>query len=131
MHPREQRPHTFGGAVEAIGQDASNPIGRLLLGCHALKLLIRLGISRRTGGLGIAQMPENTATGDRRQIDLLGEAMTVLFIGQEIDGQGQTTSCQDRHQTLLAKGTDQAIEGHGRNMGDDGAEFQAEAPMCG
>ena len=28
---REQRPHTLDGAVEAIGQDASDPIGRLLL----------------------------------------------------------------------------------------------------
>jgi hypothetical protein len=46
-------------------------------------------------------------------------------------GRGQTTSCQDRHETLLAEGTDQAIEGHGREMADDGAEFQAEAPMRG
>ena len=38
--PREQRPHTLGGAVEAIGQDAADPIRRLLLERGALKLLI-------------------------------------------------------------------------------------------
>jgi hypothetical protein len=41
--PREQRPQTLRGAVEAIGQDAPDPMGRLVLPHHSLELLIRLG----------------------------------------------------------------------------------------
>ena len=55
---REQRPHTLGRAVEAIGQDASDPIRRLLLGRRTLKLPIGLGKGRRTGVLGVAQVPD-------------------------------------------------------------------------
>src|SRR5215813_813213 len=95
--PREQYPHTASRAVEAISQDASDPIRRLPLGGRTLKLLIRLGKRRRTGVFRVAQVPDDAATNDRGQIDLLGEATTVLFIGQKIDGQGQRTSGQDRH----------------------------------
>jgi hypothetical protein len=38
--PREQRPHTFDRAVEAIGEDPPDPIRRLVLERGALKLLI-------------------------------------------------------------------------------------------
>ena len=57
--------------------------------------------------------------------------MAVLFIGQEIGGQGQPTPRQDRHQPLVAKRTDQAIEGHRREMADDRAPLQTEAALGG
>ena len=44
--PRKQRAHTAGRAGKAIGEDASDPIRRLLLGGRTLKLLIRLGKRR-------------------------------------------------------------------------------------
>jgi hypothetical protein len=127
----EECAHTLGSTIEAVGEDPFDPVRRLLLDRRALERAVGLGQGRRTGLLGVAQVPDDTATDDRGQIDLLGETMTVLLIGQEIDGQGQTTSCEDRHQTLVAEGTDQAIEAHGRDIADNGAEFQAEAPMRG
>ena len=52
--PREQRPHTAGRAVKAIGQDASDSIRRLVLERCTLKLPIGLRKGGRTGGLGVA-----------------------------------------------------------------------------
>ena len=51
---REQRPHTAGRAVKAIGQDASDSIRRLVLERCTLKLPIGLHKGGRTGGLGVA-----------------------------------------------------------------------------
>ncbi len=113
---REERAYTFNRAVEAIGEDIPDPIRRLLLGGDALERLIRLGKGGRTGLLRIAQMPEHATADDRGQIDLVGETAAVFFIDQEIDGQGQATPGEHRHQTLLPKGTDEAVERHGRDM---------------
>ena len=55
----------------------------------------------------------------------------MLFIGQEIGGQGQPTPREHRHQTLVAERTDQAIEGHRRDMADHRAQFQTEAAVRG
>jgi hypothetical protein len=44
-HSRKQRPQTFVGAVEAIGEDPFDPVRRLLLERRALKLAIGLGQS--------------------------------------------------------------------------------------
>jgi hypothetical protein len=66
--PRKERPHALGGAVETIGQDPLDPIGRLVLERRALKLTIGLGKGRRTGFLGVAQMPDHAATDDRGQV---------------------------------------------------------------
>ena len=44
----EERAHTFDRAVEAIGQDASDPIGRLLVERRALEHTIGLGKGRGT-----------------------------------------------------------------------------------
>ena len=129
--PRKERPHTLGGAVKAIGEDPFDPIRRLLLGGRALKLAIGLGKGRRTGLLGVAQMPEHAATDNRGQIHLLRETAAVLFIGQEIDGQGQPTPGQHGDQTLVAKRTDEAIERHGRDMVEHRAQLQTEAAMRG
>ena len=71
------------------------------------------------------------ATDNRGQIHLVGETVAVLLIGQEIDGQRQPTPGQHRHQTLVAERTDQAIEGHGRDMVEDRAQLQTEAAMGG
>ncbi|HSX79701.1 MAG TPA: hypothetical protein VLQ80_14165 [Candidatus Saccharimonadia bacterium] len=88
--PREQRPHTFDRAVEAIREDAPDPIRRLVLGRRTLEGLIGLGKGCRTGLRGVAQMPDHPPLNNRRQIDLVSETVTVLFIGEEIRGQGQT-----------------------------------------
>src|SRR5713101_4925875 len=52
-------------------------------------------------------------------------------IRQDIRGQGQTTPGEHRHQPLAAKRTDQAIEGHGREMPDHRTELQTEAAVSG
>ena len=85
--PWKQRPHTLGGAVKAIRQDASDPIGRVLLGCGALEHAIGLGKGCGTGLRGIAEMPEHAATDNRGPIDLVSETAAVLLVGQEIERQ--------------------------------------------
>src|SRR5918999_2631780 len=76
-------------------------------------------------------MPEHPATDNRGEIHPVGEAMSMLLIGQEIDGQRQPAPGQHGDQTLAAKRTDQAIEGHGGEMGDYGAQLQTEATVGG
>jgi hypothetical protein len=76
-------------------------------------------------------MLEHAAMDNRRQIHLVGETVTVLFIRQEICGQRQPTPRQHYDQTLLTEGTDQTVESHGREMADDRAQFQTEATVCG
>jgi hypothetical protein len=53
----------------------------------------------------------------------------VLFISQEIGRERESTPRQYGDQNLAAKRTDYAIEGHRRDMIEDGAEFQTEATM--
>jgi hypothetical protein len=81
---REQRPHTFDRAVEAIGEYPPDPIRRLVLERGALKLLIGLGQGGSTRLLSIAQIPDHPATDNRGQIHLVGETVTVLLVGQEV-----------------------------------------------
>jgi hypothetical protein len=68
-------------------------------------------------------MPEHAATDNGGEIDLGGETATVLLIGQKIGGEGEPTPGQHRDQTLAATRTDQAIEGHGGDMVEDGTQF--------
>src|SRR4029434_10433934 len=105
------------------------PIRRLLLERRLLKLAVRLGKSRRTGGLRVGQVPEDTATDNGGERDLVGETATVLFIGQKIGGEWQPTPGEHRDQTLAPKRTDEAIERHGREMVEDGAQCQTEPAM--
>ena len=63
--PWKQRPHAGAGAGEAIAEDPFDPGRRLLLGCRALTLPIRLGKGWRTRSLGVAQMPEPAARDNR------------------------------------------------------------------
>src|SRR4029434_1394044 len=100
---REQRPHTAGRAVKAISQDASDPIGRLMLVCRALKLPIGLGKGRRAGLLSITQMPAHADTYIRGQLHLGGETAAVLFIGDEVWRQRQSAPREYRHDTVLTK----------------------------
>src|SRR5262249_10176894 len=46
-------------------------------------------------------------------------------------GQGQPTPRQHSHQTVVAKRTDEAIEGHGGEMVEDRAQLQTESPVGG
>jgi hypothetical protein len=103
---RKERPQTLGGTVEAIDEDPLDLVRRLLLRRSALKLAIGLREGNRTRLRGISQMPEHSATDNRRQIHLFSETATVLLVGQEIRGQGETTPGEHRDQTLVAKGTD-------------------------
>ncbi len=113
---RKERPHTLRGAVEAIDEDPFDPVRRLLLGRHALKLNIGLRKGGGTGVLGISQVPNRPATDNRRQVHFVGETVTMLLVCQEVGGQWQPTPRQHRHQTPGAERTDQAIEGHGGDM---------------
>jgi hypothetical protein len=76
-------------------------------------------------------MPEHPATDDRGEVHRLGETAAVLFIGEEIDRQREPTPGQDCHQTVVAEGTDQAIERHRREVAEHCAPFQTEPPMSG
>ena len=76
-------------------------------------------------------MPEHTATDDGGQIHLVRETAAVLLIGQDIPWERQPTPRQHGHQALLTQGTDQAIEGHGRDVADDCTPFQTEPPVRG
>jgi hypothetical protein len=113
-----QGPQTLGGAVEAISEDPFDPIGRLPLPGGALKRAIGLRKGHRTGLRGITQMPAPTPTDYGRQVHCVGQTRAVLLIGEKIEGQGETTPGQDRHQTVAAARTDQAIERHRRNGTD-------------
>jgi hypothetical protein len=63
-----------------------------------------------------------------RYLHLLRAAATMLLIGQEIDRQRQSTPRQHRHEPLVAEGAHQTIEGHRRDMVDDGTELETEPP---
>ena len=121
--PREQRPHTAGRAVKAIGENPPDPVGGLLLNRCPLELLIRLRKGCRASVLGIAQVPEHAATDNGGEIHLRGETTAVLFIRQDIDRQRQPTSREYRHHTLLPQGTDQAVERHGGDVIQHRAQF--------
>src|SRR6266567_1734638 len=68
---RKQGPQTLRSAVKAIGQDSPDPIRWLLLERRLLERSIRLGKGRRTGLLGVPQMPEHAATDDRGEVHFL------------------------------------------------------------
>ena len=72
-------------------------------------------------------MPASPPREGRAQVDSV--SVTVLFIGQDIQGQGQLTPGEHGDQTLAAKRTDQTIEGHGGEMVEDSAQFQTEAAV--
>jgi len=76
-------------------------------------------------------VPEHPAADDRGQIHLVGETPAVLFIGQDICRQPQATAGQHRDETMLTEGTDDAIEGHGRDMTDRRAPCQTETAVGG
>ena len=127
----EERPHTLGGAVEAIGAAPPDPLRRLLLGRRALTRLIRPGQGGRTGRRRLAQMPEDAAAGDRGHIDLVGQTAAVFCSDQERAGQGQATPGEHRHQTRVAERTDQAIDGHGGAMAEHGTPCHPQATVRG
>ncbi len=127
--PREERAHAFGGAIEAIGQDASDAIGRLLDERRTLEHLLGLGTGRGTGFRGITQVPEHPPLDNRGHIDLGRQTVTGLFVRQEIRGQGQPTPRQHRHQPLVAERPDGAVERHGRAMMAHRAQRHTEAAM--
>ena len=78
-HAWKQRLQTLGGAVEAIGEGAFDSIGRLLVERRTLEHLIGRSKGGRTGLCRIAQVPDDTATDNRGQIDLVGETATLLL----------------------------------------------------
>jgi hypothetical protein len=127
----KERPHTLGGAVEAIGEHPFNPVRRLLVGRRTLKHPIGLGKGRRTGLLRVAEMPDHAATDNRGQIHLGGETAAVLLVNQEIDGERQTALGQHGHQTLASERTDETIQRQRRDMADDGTQFQTETTVSG
>ena len=128
---RKQGSHTLRGAVKAISEGPFDPIRRLLLRCNALKLAIGLRKGHGTGLRGVAQVPEHAATDDGRQIHLLRETAAMFFVGQDIDGQRQPTPGQHGDETLAPKRADQAVEGHGGDMVEHGAQLQTEAAVRG
>jgi hypothetical protein len=61
-------------------------------------------------------MPYHTAADNRGQIHFVSEQVTMLLVGQEVRGQGQPAPRQHRHQSLMAQGPHQAIQGHRGEM---------------
>jgi hypothetical protein len=128
-HSRKQRAHTLGRTVEPIDQNAPDPIGWLLLNRRALELLIGLRKGSRTGLRSVAQVPDNTAADNGGQVHFVSQAVTVLLVCQEVGRQGESTPRQHRHQTVVAEGTDQAIERHRRDMPNHRTQLQTQPPM--
>ncbi len=110
---RKQRPYTLGRAVKAIGESAPHVVRWVMRQGRALKHAIGLGERRRAFGRAVTQMPDDTTTDDRGQVDPLGEAVAVFLIGQDIRRQWQPTPGQHSDRTVLPKGADHTIEGHG------------------
>jgi hypothetical protein len=96
-----------------------------------LEHAIGLGQRRRTGLLGVPEVPEHAAADNRGQVRFGGETMGVLFIGQEIDRESEPTSGEHRDQPLVTQGAYQAIERHRREMVENCAPLQTEAPVGG
>ena len=82
--PWEQRPHTAGGAVKAIGEGALHLVRRLNLKGRTLKVAIGLGKSGGALGRTVTRMPDHPAADDGRQIHLARETAAMFFIGQDI-----------------------------------------------
>src|SRR5262245_15100056 len=76
-------------------------------------------------------MPEHAAADNGGQVRLMGETMRVLLLSEDRDGEWQATSGQERHHTVVAEGTDQAIERHRREVADHRAPFQTETTVGG
>ena len=123
--PRKQRAQTLRGAVEAIGEGSPHLVRRLMLKGRTLKDAIGLGKGYGTLGVAVAQVPEHAAADDGGQVDPFGEALTVLFIGQQIDWQRQSTAGQHGDQTLLTQGTDQSIHVAAHNYPSAGPQTRA------
>jgi hypothetical protein len=123
--------HTADGTVKAIGESPPDLVRWLMRKGNALKLAVGLGKSHRAFGGTVAQVPDDPATDDGGQIDALSETLAMLFIGQDIDRQRQATHDQSRDEAVLSQGTNQAIEGHGRDMADGRTPLQTEATVGG
>jgi hypothetical protein len=124
----KQTPQAVAGAFEAIGEHALDLRGGIMLeGCLTQGAI---GLLKSSGTLipALAHMPDHAAPDHRGQVHLGGQAMAVLFIGQNIHWQGQPTAGQDRHEVLAAHGTDQARDGHWRDVADHGTPFQTQPP---
>ncbi len=76
-----------------------------------------------TFGVAVTQVPDHTATDNRGQTHLGSQTTTMLFIGQDVRRQRQPTPREYHDHTVLAKGADQAIEGHGRDVADHSTPF--------
>ena len=64
-------------------------------------------------------------------IPLLGEAVTMLFIGQAIGRERQPPPGQHGHQTLLSERTDEAIACHRGDLAEHGAPLPTAAARGG
>src|SRR5207245_3143038 len=118
---------TLGRTVKAIGESAPHLVRWLMRKGSALKHAIRSRERRRAFGRAVAQMPNDTAPDDRGQVDPVGATAAVFLIGEDIRRQRQAAPRQYRDQTVLAKGADHAIEGHGRDVAEHRTPFQTEA----
>ena len=94
-------------------QNPPDPIGWLLVDCHALELLIRVGKGCCAGVLGVPQMPDRATTDNGGQVHFVCPTAAMLLIGEEIDRQRQGTPGEHGHQAVLPKCTDKTIERHG------------------
>src|SRR5207302_3916667 len=130
-HPWKERPHALGRAIKAIGESPFDPVRWLVLDRYTLKLPIGLRKGNCTGLRGIAQMPDHAPMNNGRQVDFSCQTRAVLLIGEDIDGQSESTPGQHGDQTLLPQRTDQTVEGHGRDMVEHRAPLQTEATVRG
>ena len=119
----KQGTHTVDGTVKAIGEGPPHLVRGLMLKGSSLKLAVGLGKSHRAFGVTVAQMPDHPATDDGGQIDARSETLAMLFIGEDIGGQRQGTQGEHGDQAMLAQGTNQAIEGHRRDVADRCAQL--------
>src|SRR5262249_27825650 len=125
----KQSPQTADRTVKAIGEGAFSLVRWLMRKGCLLKHAVRLGEGGRALRVAVPQMPDHTATDDGGQLDPLAETRAMLCIVQDSGREGQLVVDPHGCQALLSEGTDQAIEGHGRDMANGGTPCQTEAAM--
>jgi len=94
-YARKERPHTFGRAVKAIGEDSFDSVRRLVLDCCTVIHTVGLGKGCRAGLLGVAEMSNHAPTDNGRQVHFGWQTRAVFLIGEETAGQKQPTPSQD------------------------------------
>jgi hypothetical protein len=129
--PRPPGPPPRRGAVNALGEDPSDPRRRLRLGWRAWARPRGPGQSRRAGRLGVPHRPAHAAPDAGRTVHVLRQTTAVLCLRDDSRGPWEPTPAQPRDPALGAHRTDPARDRQGGERAEARAPLQPEAPRGG